>query len=111
MITPSATATLEAELTDLALSTPGIVRLYPPVQTVPGLGTAHRLLDGLGAPVPVIGVLVDEGTHTLTASLGLDFSAPAAEILQTLCTRLEEHLTRSPGAPHRIKLTIVHIVD
>lgn len=103
-------AALADDLTRLVANTPGVTRLYPPTRVVPVLSTAHRVLEDFGAPVPAVQVQVNTAASKVTASIGIDLSAPAGDIGAVVCSRIREHLA-SAGREMDVKITIAYVTN
>lgn len=108
MSVTSPDAALTDQLTLLVANTPGVTGLYAPTRVVPVLGTAQRVLADLGAPVPVVQVQVNTASSKVTASIGIDLSAPAGDIGADVCSRIREHLSEA-GREMGVKITIAYV--
>ncbi|MBF4575300.1 hypothetical protein [Frondihabitans sp. VKM Ac-2883] len=98
---------LAATLTTLVESTPGVTGLYLPTRVIPGRDTGRRVLTGLHLPVPAAHVVVDEARQAVSASIGIDMSAPASAIGEAVCARIRRQLALT-GHDMSIKVTIAY---
>jgi hypothetical protein len=110
MSVTSPDAALADQLTLLVANTPGVTRLYAPTRVVPVPGTAQRVLADLGAPVPAAQVQVNASASKVTASIGIDLSAPAGDIGADVCSRIKQCLA-SAGLEMDVKITIAYVTN
>lgn len=110
MSVTSPDAVLADQLTLLVANTPGVTRLYAPTRVVPVLGTAQWVLADLGAPVPAVQVQVNISASRVTASIGIDLSAPAGDIGAEVCSRIKQCLA-SAGREMDVKITIAYVTN
>lgn len=112
MSVTSPDAALADQLTLLVANTPGVTRLYAPTRVVPVPGTAQRVLADLGAPVPAaqVQVQVNASASWVTASIGIDLSAPAGDIGADVCSRIKQCLA-SAGLEMDVKITIAYVTN
>ena len=101
---------LATRLSTAVLATSGVMQLYPPARAVPLVATVQTVLANISPSLGKAEVLVTD--DSVTASVGITSTEPAADIIRRIYKTLEMELEALlPGSMMTIKVTIARVQD
>lgn len=103
-------ATLAAEIEAAVRTTPGVCNVYRSGSLISNvIGAGAVALGVRSEDEPLVAVTSGDGGVVVTASIGIDFSASAADTLRATHSAIDALLTAQGVPRERITLTVVYV--